>query len=332
MDKVCIVGGGAVGAHVAGRLARGGRAVSLVARGAQLDAVAANGLTVNAPDASFNVRLPSSANAADFGPQDLVVVAVKAPSITSAIPSIVPLLGPETPVVFMLNGVPWWYFHRAGGARDGERIEALDPGGHIWRAIGPDRAIGGIVHSSSSIAAPGVVKVKRAVNRLVIGEPDDSASERLASIAALLETGGLVVERATDIRSAIWSKLVMNLATGPLSVLTQGALGDLKRERACVEAIRACLHEAHAVAAAAGYDLGTPDVEPVMKRMLESSHRPSILQDLDAGRPMEVDAIYDVPLGFARRAGIETPTLALLVAMTRLRAEAAGLYKAGRSA
>lgn len=319
------MGAGAVGAHLAARLARAGANVSLLARGAQLAAIAADGLTLEAPDTRFTVRLPAAASASALGLQDLVFVAVKGPALPAAVDGILPLLKPETPVVYLQNGIPWWYFHGDDSERAGQPIERLDPGGRIWRTLDPRRALGGIVHSSSSISRPGVVRVQRASNRLVIGEPDGSRSDRVLSTLRLLESAGFVAEFASDIRTAIWTKLILNIATGPLAVLTQSALNDLYGEGACVEATRACLLEAHAVATAIGR--GEPmDLDDALARVGESRHKPSVLQDLEAGRAMEIDAIYDVPLDFARRAGVETPVLSLLIALTKLRARAAGLY------
>jgi len=323
--KACVFGAGAIGTHVAGRLAKGGAEVSVVARGANLAAIQANGLRVHAADGEIAARVAASADAHALGPQDVVVVTVKAPALPSVAAGIGPLLGPDTAVAFVMNGIPWWYFYGAGGAQDGQHLQKLDPGGGLWQAVDPARVIGGVVYSACTVTAPGVVHVENPRSRIVLGQPDGRPSERTEALAAILRTGGLVMEMTSRIRDTIWSKLLLNLGSGPLAVLTGCAPGRFYAEDACRDATRRILAEGAAIAAAMGCPI-EPNAEGQIANGAKSKHKPSILQDLELGRSMEIDALYGVPLDFARMHGVPTPTLDLLVAMVRARAREAGLY------
>ncbi len=323
--KVCVFGAGAIGGHLAARLWRGGAEVSVVARGAHLSAIKADGMRIDAPDGSFTARMRATDNPVDLGPQDAVLVCVKSPALGSVAATIAPLLGADTPVVFVINGIPWWYFDQHGGALDGTRLDALDPGGAVRAAIGPARAIGGVVYSACTVTAPGMVLVEHSRNRLVLGELDGSLSARTAAIAAPLTAGGFTMEVSPDIRSAVWSKLMLNLATGPLSVLTTEPGRENLREPAVERAMRAIYDESAAVARALGC-VPVFDVEASIAGARKSGHKSSILQDLELGRPMEVATIFDAALTLARLAQVETPTLDLVVALARVRAKAAGLF------
>jgi 2-dehydropantoate 2-reductase len=323
--KICVFGAGAIGGHLAARLSRGGAEVSVVARGAHLAAIQARGLRIEAPDGIFTAVVHATDDPASLGPQDAVLVTVKSPSLGSVAATIAPLLGADTPVVFVINGIPWWYFDKHGGALDGTRLELLDPGGAVRAAIGPGRAIGGVVYSACTVMAPGVVHVEHQRNRLVLGELDGHMSARAAAIAAPLTAGGFTMEVSPDIRSVVWSKLMLNLAAGPICVLTTQP-GRLNLQEAAVEAaMRAIYAESEAVARALGCN-PLFNAESSIAGSRKTSHKPSILQDLELGRPMEVATMFDAPLALARLAGVATPTLDLLVALARLRAQAAGLF------
>jgi len=323
--KVCVYGAGAIGGHLAARLAKGGVDVSVIARGPHLKAIQAEGLRIQAPDGNFTAAVRATDDPAEIGPVDVVLVTVKSPALPSVASAIAPLLGPDTAVVFVMNGIPWWYFDRHGGPLEGTRLPGLDPDDAVRRAVGPQRAIGGVVYSACTVIAPGVIHVEHARNRLVLGEIDGQISERAQAIAAALIAGGFGAEVTGDIRSAVWSKLLLNLATGPIAVLT-GAGGELTlTEPALEDAMRAIFREGEAVARALGRTPVT-DPESTIKNLRKSAHKSSILQDLELHRPMEVATLYDAPLRLARLAGVPTPTLDLLVALTRLRAKSAGLF------
>jgi 2-dehydropantoate 2-reductase len=228
-------------------------------------------------------------------------------------------------VVFVMNGIPWWYFDRHGGPLDGTRIAGLDPDDAVRRAIGPSRAIGGVVYSACTVTEPGVVHVEHNRNRLVLGEPDGSVSPRAEAIAEPLRAGGFTMEIADDIRSALWTKLIMNMSSGPVAVLTQSPPRANMTEPAVERALRAIYAEGEAIARALGR-APVVDVETAIANSRKLAHKPSILQDLELGRPMEVATMFDAPLQLARLSGVATPTLDLLVALARLRARAAGLF------
>ena len=323
--KVCVFGAGAIGGHLAGRLAKGGAQTSVIARGAHLAAIQANGLRVIAPDGDIHAQVAATHDPAALGPQDAVIVAVKAPALPSVAAAIGPLLGPDTPVAFVMNGIPWWYNHARGGPEDGQPIPRLDPAGALQHAIGVQRAIGGIVYSACTVTEPGVIHVEHARNRLVLGEPDGATTPRIQALSDALAAGGLTMEITARVRDAIWAKLLLNLGSGMHGVLTASAPRDFYAEEALRQATHAVLAEAAAVAHAVGCTV-TPDAEGQVRNGSKSGHKTSILQDLELGRPMEIDTLYTVPLEMARAAGVPTPTLDLLAALTRARARAAGLY------
>ena len=272
----------------------------------------------------MQARLPASADAAEFGPQDVVLVTLKAPALPSLAATIAPLLGPDTPVVFAMNGIPWWYFHAHGGPLDGRRLDRIDPGGAVWSAVDPRRVIGGVIYSACTVVEPGVVNVAGAKSRLELGEPDGRLSPRMARIAEIFRAGGLAIDETPRIRDRIWAKLLLNISTGPFCIVTESALGQLLADPVIVAAIHAMLDEAAAIARAMGCE-PPADLRGPLERNRGSGHRASILQDLQAGRPMEVAALYDMPLEMARWCGVATPTLDLAIALARQRAQRAGL-------
>jgi 2-dehydropantoate 2-reductase len=323
--KLCVFGAGAIGGHVAARAFKGGAEVSVVARGASLAAIRANGLTVRAPDGEIHCRPAASDSPEKLGRQDAVVVTVKAPSLPSVAATIAPLLGPETAVAFVINGIPWWYFLSHGGPLDDRRLPRLDPEDALRRALGPDRVIGGVVWSACTAVAPGVVEVATPANRLALGEPDGTVSARVQALAALLTAGGFPTEASPRVREAVWEKLVLNLCSTPMAVLAEAGPNVIYPEPACAEAVRRIAGEAAAMASAFGYRIEV-DVEAQLESGKRLAHVPSMAQDLKLGRKMEIAAMFEAPLELARLAGIATPTLDLLVALSRLRAKAAGLY------
>ena len=323
--RICVYGAGAIGGHLAVRLARGGADVSVLARGPHLAAMQRDGLTVHASDGQFNARVQASDDANALGPQDAVVVTVKAPALPAVAAGIAPLLKPETPVAFVMNGIPWFYFHGIGGALEGRRLPKIDPDGALWRIVGPERALAGVVYAASAVIAPGVIEVENADPRVVLGEPDGRDSQRVQSLAAHINAGGMKAIVSPKIRDEIWNKLLGNLGVGPLAVLTQVAMCDLYQEPQCVDAARRMMQEAEAVANALGAR-PSANHDKRIEHGKAMAHKPSILQDLELGRPMEIDGIFDAPLELARMVGVATPTLDLLVAMVKVRARAAGLY------
>lgn len=320
--RICVFGAGAVGGYLAGFLAKGGADVSVVARGAHLAAIRERGLTVEVPPATLNVRIAASDQPADLGTQDAVIVAVKAPALPSVAAKIAPLLGPDTAVAFMMNGIPWWYFY----PHDERRLPRLDPDDALWRVVGPQRAIGGVFWPAGSVPAPGVIRLLSGAGRgTMFGEPDGRTTPRIEALAAAFRAADLPVTIVPDIRAHIWQKLSFNLSAGPMCVLTQSPVRATHEEAALIECSRRMVAEVQAIATAMGYPLDI-DMQRVVAANTQLAHRPSILQDLEAGRPMEIDALYSVPLDMARMAGVPTPALDLIVALIRLKARALGLY------
>jgi len=322
--KICIFGVGAVGGHIAARLAGTDVELSVIARGPQLSALRADGLRVETPEGILHSRPMTRDDPKLLGVQDVVIVAVKAPALAQVAAGITPLLSPKTAVVFVMNGIPWWYFHAHGGPFDGRRLPHIDPHGAVWDLIGPTRAVGAVIHTSCTVTAPGVIRVANPRNRLVVGRPDGNADPVLANLAGYLRIGGLEVEVTSRIRDAVWEKLLMNLVGGSLGILTASAMGDALAIPAIALAAHEMAREGAAIARALGCEPGDPVAG--LARLKVSTHKQSILQDLERGRSMEVAALLAVPLELARMAGASTPTLDLIVGLAVRRARAAGLY------
>ncbi len=315
--RVCIFGAGAIGGYLAAKLAAAGRVdLSLVARGAHLDAVRSHGLRLIEGETETTHKVAASADAADLGPQDCVLLTLKAHSLPGALDAMTPLFGAETAVVTMQNGVPWWYFYRYGGALEGTRIEAVDPGGRIWETIGPQRAIGAAVYPAAEVEAPGVIRHLDG-RRFSLGEPSGEKSERAAAIARELVAAGLQAPVRTDIRAEIWVKLWGNLSFNPISALTRSTLAAIVADPGTRTAARAMMLEAQAIAEA----LGTTFPLDVDRRIegagAVGEHKTSMLQDLERGRPMEIDALVGAVQELGRLTGVPTPAIDIVLALVR---------------
>jgi 2-dehydropantoate 2-reductase len=323
--RVCVYGAGAIGGHLAARLAKGGADVSIIARGPHLAAIQANGLEVHAVDGTHRVKVQATGDPRTVGPVDAVFVTVKAPALPAVAAGIGPLLKQDTAVPFVMNGIPWWFFFHLGGPHDGLKLPRIDPDDVLLKAVGPDRAVGGVVYSASAVTAPGVIEVEQPKSRVILGEPNGTLSPRVAALAELITKGGISGEATTEIRTEIWNKLISNLAGGTLAVLSGSAPKTVYTEPATREASLRLMREAAAIAQALGARPGV-NHEGRVNTQSAMDHKPSILQDLELGRPMEIDGMFDAPLVLARIAGVATPTLDLLVALCKLRAQASGLY------
>lgn len=323
--RIGIVGAGAVGGFLAGHLARAGTEVALLARGPHLAAVRERGLTVESRGERWTVRPAASDRAGELGAVDAVVVTAKAPALPAIAAAIAPMLGPDTPVVCAMNGVPWWYDHGRAGAED-RTIARLDPGGAIWRGIGPERAIGCVVDCPSQVAEPGVVRhVAPRPGALTLGEPAGGTSPRVERLAAVLEASGVRAPIADDIRAALWAKLLVNISRSPLGVLTGLSERRLAEDRGTLGLTLAIMREAQAVARAHGIEVAIDEAgqsDPQMR----SEHRSSMLQDWELGRPMEIDGIVRAVQDFARAAGIATPALDVVATLLVAKARQAGTY------
>lgn len=323
--RITVYGAGAIGGHLALRLHRGGAQVSVIARGAHLEAIRRDGLTVHAVDGTHQARLPATDDPSTLGPQDAVFVTVKAPALPAVAAAITPLLGPDTPVAFVMNGIPWWYFINMPGPHAGKSLPHIDPDDRMRKALGDRRVLGGVVYSASEVVAPGVIEVEQPKSRFILGEPDNTLSNRVGALAGLITQGGVSGEATAAIRTEIWNKLISNLAGGTLAVLTGCAPKTNYTEAAVRDASLRMMHEAEAIARAMGAE-PTSNHAARVNSQASMDHKPSILQDLELGRRMEVDQMFDAPVTLARMAGVETPTLDLMVALCKIRAEGAGLY------
>lgn len=320
--KVCVYGAGAIGGLIAARLSLAGVETSLVARGPNLEAVRKNGLRVISPEKIPVARIAASDEPADLGPQDLVVVAVKANQLSTVVAGLKKLLHADTLIVYALNGIPWWFFYRFGGPRDGKRIDRLDPAGRLWDEIGIHRTLGCVVNLGASVSAPGVIDNQGGSKLLALGAPDGRQSPRLMETVSALRRGGFVVDAERPIRDYVWAKLARNITAQPLAVLTSAPPGQAVRDPAVRVLAQGICQEACWIGAA--YGAPRLDVAGIVGTL--SSHRPTLLRDLDNSRPMEIDALLMAPLDLAHDAGIPVPALEMVAGLVRARARAAGLY------
>ena len=321
--RICIFGSGAVGSHFAVRLALAGHDVSCVMRGAHLEAVKANGLTLRVGDAEFSARVRASDDPAALGPQDVVISTLKATGLSSLAAGLPPLLRDDTAVVFAQNGIPWWY--ELGLPPDHPPppdLAFLDPGGPLRAAVSQTRIVGGVIFSSNEIVAPGlVVNDSPERNMLLVGECDDRSSERIQRLRTALDGALIQSPPVPRIREAIWTKLIGNMSVSVLCMLTAKTARAAVEDPALQDVASRMLDEAQSIARSC-----YPDA--TRRSGAAPIHRPSLLQDYERGRPMEIDALVRAPQTFARAAGLSTPTLDALAALAMCRARDKGLYRA----
>jgi 2-dehydropantoate 2-reductase len=324
--RICIFGAGAVGSHFAVRLALAGHDVSCVMRGPHLAAVKANGLTLRVGEAKFHARVKASDDPATLGPQDLVISTLKATGVASLAGGLKPLLSAETPVIFAQNGIPWWYDIGLPTAHPAPPdLSFLDPGGTLRAAVPKERIIGGVIFSSNEVPEPGVVaNLSPERNMLLIGECDDRASERIAKLRATLEAATIASAPTAQIRETIWSKLLTNMSMSILCLLTGQTARAVRDEPALQHVIPRLLDEANAIGQSC-----IPSVKRVTRSGPAPEHKPSILQDYELGRAMEIDVLVRAPAAFARAAQLSTPMLDLIAGLAIQRARDKGLYRPG---
>jgi len=326
--RICLYGAGAIGGNFAARLAEAGNEVSVVARGAHLAAIQAKGLTLLSGDRKIVAKVKASDRPADLGPQDVVISTLKACSLADLAAGIAPLLGKDTPVVFAQNGIPWWYGRGLAADRPpAPDLPRLDPGGALLKAIGWERTMGGVITTSNHVIEPGVVhNISPDRNTLWVGEIDDSQSSRLAALRQTLVAAGIASPATTDIRYDIWHKLMANL-TGSSICLILGQPIPIQKTPIVNALSRRAHAEALAVAAAHGIVLDDSPEQRYGTKRVYPDHRPSLLQDYELGRPMEIEAIVRAPLAFARGAGVDTPTLDAIESICVSLAESKKLYR-----
>jgi 2-dehydropantoate 2-reductase len=314
--KIGIIGAGAIGGWVAARLALAGNEVSLLARGETLDALR-NGLSIREGEVSEPAQVRASADPASIGAQDLVVIAVKAPALVEIALRAAPMIGSETLILPMLNGVPWWFL-------DGEPLSSVDPGGKIAASIPPDQLIGCVVHAACRRTAPAAVEVAHA-DKLILGEPRGGSSDRIRLLADLFEQAGIRIEVSDNVRRAIWYKLWGNMTMNPLSALTGATADRLLANDSLKPFILACMAEAAAVGARIGCPISESGEDRMAVTARLGAFKTSMLQDVEARRTIELEALVGAPREIGRRVGLPTPNIDTLYAITRLMAESRGL-------
>ena len=323
--KVAVFGAGAIGGYLGVKLAQAGVDVSFIARGPHLEAMRANGVTLISEGKSATVRLRCTSDPADLEPQDYVIVTLKAHSMTAAAPQIAKLLAPETSLVVGVNGIPYWYFYGLDGRWRDRIVESVDPGGVIWRTLPPARVIGCVVYPAAEVVAPGVIEHTYG-NRFTLGEPDGSKRERINLLAKQMIAAGLKAPVRAQIRDELWVKLWGNLCLNPLSALTASTLDRLAGEPDLREVSRTMMREAQAVAESLGIKFGV-DLEQRIDGALEvGAHKTSMLQDLERGRPIEIDALLGAVVELGTMTDHPMPMCRAILALTRERARRAGCY------
>jgi 2-dehydropantoate 2-reductase len=324
--KICIYGAGAIGGWIGVALAQAGERINVVARGATLDALQRNGLSLVRGDERLHVPVHAVASPTEFGPQDLVVVAVKAPALAGVAAQIAPLIGPDTIVLTAMNGVPWWFLEGGfGGTLAGSRLAAVDPDGAIAAAIPASHVIGGVVHASCSLDAPGVVR-HHFGNRLIIGEPAGGASPRVTELAALLTRAGIECSVSPQVQKDIWFKLWGNMTVNPISALTGATTDKIMSDDLELGFISAVMLEAKEIGARIGISItDSPEDRHAVTRKL-GAFKTSMLQDVEAHRAIELDALVSVVRELGQLTKVPTPFTDALLGLARLKGRELGLY------
>ena len=323
--KVCIFGAGAIGGDMGVKVATAGADVSLVARGPHLAAMQEKGLTLIEEGETTTVPVTASDDPAALGVQDYVIVTLKAHSVPPVVSKMAPLIGPNTTIVSGVNGVPWWYFHKLEGAHEGTRLDSVDPGNVQWDGFGPDRVLGCVVYPAAEVIEPGVIKHIEG-NRFSLGEPDGSKSERAQALSKILANAGLKAPVRPKLRAEIWVKLWGNLSFNPISALTHATLDVLCTDEGTRAVARNMMVEAQEIAERLGVKFPIDVDRRIAGGAAVGAHRTSMLQDLDQGRPMEIDALVASVQELGRVTGVPTPTIDTVLGLIRLRARTAGLY------
>lgn len=323
--KVCIFGAGAIGGYMGVKLAKAGADVSLVARGPHLSAMQEKGLTLIEEEETTTVSVTASDDPTTLGVQDYVIVTLKAHSVPPVVSKMAPLIGPNTTIVSGVNGVPWWYFHQLEGEHEGTRLESVDPGNVQWDGFGPDRVLGCVVYPAAEVIEPGVIKHIEG-NRFSLGEPDGSKSERALALSKILSDAGLKAPVRPKLRDEIWVKLWGNLSFNPISALTHATLDVLCTDEGTRAVARNMMLEAQEIAERLGVKFPIDVDRRIAGGAAVGAHRTSMLQDLDQGRPMEINALVASVQELGRVTNVPTPTIDTVLGLVRLRARTAGLY------
>ena len=318
--RFAIVGAGAIGAFAGAMLARSGEDVTLIARGAHLRAMQERGVRVRGSLGEFEARPAATDDPSSVGPVDVVLLTLKAHSLTEMAPRLAPLIATETCVVSAQNGIPWWYFYRHPGEWEGTQLETIDPGGVINTSIDPSRVIGCVVYPSTVIIEPGVIEHIEGT-RFAIGEPDGSKSERCRRIADAFIKAGLRCPIRTDIRHDMWVKLMGSVAFNPISALTRGTLAEIVQCAETRELAAAIMGEAESVARRLGVEIGISIEQRLEGAEKVGHHKTSMLQDVETGRPLELEAIVGAVVELGNKMGLSLPCTNAVYACVKLLAQ-----------
>ncbi len=318
--KFLIAGAGAIGAYVGARMAHAGCDVTLFARGPHLRAMQERGVEVQSTEGDFIAHPRIAASLEEVGPVDVVFLAVKAHGLPELAPHLARVLGPDTTVVSLQNGIPWWYFQGFGGEWNGLRLERVDPGGVISAAVEARRVVGSIVYLATQITSPGVVRHIEG-NRISLGEPDGSRSERIRSIAEAMIAAGLKCPVTTRLRHEIWVKLLGNASLNPVSALTRATIVQMVRDPGVGPVIRAIMEEVEAVSHKLGMELPITIDQRMAGAERVGEHKTSMLQDLEAGRPMELEALVGAVVEVGERVGLPMTVSRTIYNCTKLLAK-----------
>jgi 2-dehydropantoate 2-reductase len=323
--KICIYGAGAIGGYIGVMLKRAGADVSLIARGSHLEAIKKNGLKLQIKGEELSAEMPASSNPADVGQQDYVIIALKAHQAWEVAREMAPLLGPNTAVVTAQNGLPWWYFFGIEGQYANRRIESVDPGGRQWDAIGPERIIGCTVYPATEVIAPGVVKHIDG-DKFGLGEPNRAKTERTEKLSQLFSSAGLKAPILPEIRNDIWLKLWGNLCFNPISVLTRATLDIVATDPGTRALSRNMMLEAERIGRRIGVHFRVDVERRINGAARVGAHRTSMLQDLERGRPLELDAMLTSVQELGRLVELETPHIDAVLALAQQLGRTMGLY------
>ena len=324
--KICVFGAGAIGGYMGVKLAQAGADVSLVARGPHLAAMQQNGLRLIEEGQEHKVSVSASDTPSDLGEQDYIIVTLKAHSVPPVVEKMRPLIGKNTTIVSGVNGVPWWYFHKIGGPLEGTRLHSVDPDDAQWNGFGPDNVLGCVVYPAAEVIEPGVIKHIEG-NRFSLGEPDGSKSERAIALSQALSAAGLKAPVRPKLRDEIWVKLWGNLSFNPISALTHATLDVLCTDEGTRPIARAMMLEAQEIAEKLGVKFPIDVERRIDGGAAVGAHRTSMLQDLDQGRPMEIDALVASVQELGKITKTTTPIIDTVLGLVRLRARTANLYQ-----
>ena len=318
--RFAVYGAGAIGAYMGAKLSAAGEDVALIARGPHLEAIRENGVRIRSSDGDFDARLMATNDPNEIGTVDVVVLAVKAHGLTAIAPLLSPMLGPNTIVLPAQNGIPWWYFQGHGGRWEGTQLESVDPGGIITKHIATERIVGCVVYPAATIVEPGIIHHEEG-NRFSIGELDGSSSLRCKELAAAIGSSGLRAPVRSNIRQEIWVKLLGNLAFNPVSALTKASMVEIAMDPDARSVVQTMMEEAYAVAEALGVEIPISIEQRLAGAQIVGEHKTSMLQDVEAAKPIEIDGLVGSVLELGSLLGIPMPYTNTVYACTKLLAQ-----------